>query len=97
MQNFRVFHFQSHDFDEISASLSRWNQTYHQLSAGAFFGDIDYLQTGDMEIFELLLRIRFLTHRLPPNRIPYGYERYVNSFQSRLPCAQRQSTSPAPI
>jgi AraC family ethanolamine operon transcriptional activator len=73
MQNFRVFHFHSHDFDEISASLSRWHQTYRQLSAGMFIGDIDYLRIDDMEIFELhwsqVIHYQGLT---PPGTIGFG-------------------------
>lgn len=73
MNNIQTFHFQSHDFDEISASLSRWDQTYHQLSAGAFFGDVEYVQLNGMEIFELhweqIIHYQGLT---PPGTIGFG-------------------------
>jgi len=73
MDNFQTFRFQSHDFDEISASLSRWDQTYRQLSAGPFFGDVEYLQIDGMEIFELhwgqVIHYQGLT---PPGTIGFG-------------------------
>ncbi|WP_455223051.1 helix-turn-helix domain-containing protein [Kaarinaea lacus] len=78
MNNIQTFHFQSHDFDEISASLSRWDQTYHQLSAGAFFGDVDYVQINGMEIFELhweqVIHYQGLT---PPGTIGFGLPKNV--------------------
>jgi len=73
VKNIQRFRFQSHDFDEISASLSRWNQTYRQLSAGIFFGNVDYLQVDGMEIFELhwgqMIHYQGLT---PPGTIGFG-------------------------
>jgi AraC family ethanolamine operon transcriptional activator len=73
MDNFQTFRFQSHDFDEISASLSRWNQTYHQLSAGPFFGDVEYLQIDGMEIFELHWgQVIHYQGLAPPGTIGFG-------------------------
>jgi len=90
MNNIQTFHIQSHDFDEISASLPRWNQTYHQLSAGAFFGDVDYVQVNGMEIFEMhweqVIHYQGLT---PPGTIAFGLpkslageSRYLNRMIS---------------
>jgi AraC family ethanolamine operon transcriptional activator len=73
MNNIQTFHIHSHDFDEISASLPLWDQTYHQLSAGAFFGDVDYIQVNGMEIFEMhweqVIHYQGLT---PPGTIAFG-------------------------
>ena len=73
MDNFQTFRFQSHDFDEISASLARWNQSYRQLSAGAFYGDIRYLHINGIELFELhwgqVIHYQGLT---PPGTIGFG-------------------------
>jgi len=73
MNNIQTFHFESSDFDEVSACLSRWNQTYRQLSAGAFFGNVDYVQVNGIEIFKLhweqVIQYQGLT---PPGTIAFG-------------------------
>lgn len=73
MGKFQTFRFQSNDFDEISASLARWNQSYRQLSAGTFHGDIRYLHIDSIEIFELhwgqVIHYQGLT---PPDTIGFG-------------------------
>lgn len=73
MSDFQAFQIQSHDFDEISTSLSRWDQTYRQLSAGFFRGNVEYIHINGIEIFELdwgqVIHYQGLT---PPGTIAFG-------------------------
>jgi AraC family ethanolamine operon transcriptional activator len=73
MDNIYTFRMQSHDFDEISASLDRWHQSYRQLSAGAFQGDIRYAYIDGVELFELywgqIIQYQGIT---PPGSIGFG-------------------------
>ena len=73
MDNIYTFRMQSHDFDEISVSLDRWHQSYRQLSAGAFQGDLHYVHINGVELFELfwgqVIHYQGLT---PPGSIGFG-------------------------
>jgi AraC family ethanolamine operon transcriptional activator len=71
--NAAVFRAATRDVDEQAALLSGWNQSYAQLSAGAFEGQIDEAWLDGLHLFVERTSVRLQQHgALRPNRLAIG-------------------------
>ena len=84
--HFNVFHFS--DSDAQAAGLRAWNQSYCQLSAGAFAGSVTEIDTGAVHIVvERLNRAVLQRGALPPQCLAVGVPLHLEGHS--LLCGQR--------
>ena len=84
--HFQVFHFR--DTDEQAAVLRAWNQSYCQLSAGAFSGSVTEIETGAVHLAVERLNRAVLQHgALPANCVAVGVPLQLEGHS--LLCGQR--------
>ncbi|WP_295957068.1 helix-turn-helix domain-containing protein [Rhodoferax sp.] len=86
LPHFHVFH--CSDSDEQAAVLRAWNQSYCQLSAGAFAGSVTEIDTGAVHIVvERLNRAVLQRGALPPHCVAVGVPLQLEGHS--LLCGQR--------
>ena len=84
--HFHIFH--CRDSDEQAAVLRAWNQSYCQLSAGAFAGSVIEIDTGAVHlVVEQLNRAVLQRGALPPNCVAVGVPLQLEGHS--LLCGQR--------
>jgi AraC family ethanolamine operon transcriptional activator len=72
-QSAKLRTFQTRDIDEQAALLHGWNQTYNQMSAGAFSGEFSEAELGGLYIFrEKTSQSLYQVGALPADRIAIG-------------------------
>lgn len=86
LTHFQVLHFR--DTDEQAAVLRAWNQSYCQLSAGAFSGSVTEIDTGAVHVaIERLNRAVLQRGALPTNCVAVGVPLQLEGHS--LLCGQR--------